>query len=242
MVIVLLFRENETFGKGEEPSFKATLRLSCFLPLVLLGGGRGDKSCFDAGAVRGLAREDSKHCLCRTFKINPSATGLETPSLLSSLSLSLSRLSSSFPLSPLCNVSAALWEYRQHLKARRRGWVLWQQLRLLLPRWDVTNTPFTSPAYPTLPHPPTPTSTHMDLPVCTSTQTPSRCPDEQLIMSLARVRSKQRLICQLPSRYLGSWLARRLAENHFVSSVITWLSRHFPTNRSSQRALQPDDH
>lgn len=49
--------------------------------LFLSGGGRGDKSCFDAGAVRGLAREDSKHRLCRTFKINPSATGLETPPL-----------------------------------------------------------------------------------------------------------------------------------------------------------------
>lgn len=53
--------------------------LSCFLPVFLLGGGRADKSCFDAGAVRGLAREDSKHCLCRTFKINPSATGLVPP-------------------------------------------------------------------------------------------------------------------------------------------------------------------
>lgn len=34
-----------------------------------LGGGVG----FGRG---GAAREDSKHCLCRTFKINPLATGL----------------------------------------------------------------------------------------------------------------------------------------------------------------------
>lgn len=29
------------------------LWFSCFLPFFLFGGGRADKSCFDAGAVRG---------------------------------------------------------------------------------------------------------------------------------------------------------------------------------------------
>lgn len=85
--------------------------LSCFLPLLLSGGGRGDKSCFDAAAVRGLAREDSKHCLCRTFKINPSATGLKPPLVslsLLSLPLSPSLFLPLFSLSSLCNVSAAL--------------------------------------------------------------------------------------------------------------------------------------
>ena len=65
---------------GRRTIILSNRRLSRFLPSSFCrGGGRGDKSCFDAGAVRGLAREDSKHRLCRTFKINPSATGLEDP-------------------------------------------------------------------------------------------------------------------------------------------------------------------
>lgn len=74
---VLLFGVNSAFGR--RTVILSSHCLSCFLPVFLLGGGRADKSCFDAGAVRGLAREDSKHCLCRTFKINPSATGLVPP-------------------------------------------------------------------------------------------------------------------------------------------------------------------
>lgn len=80
------------------------------------------------------------------------------------------------------------------------------------------------------PHHHPPTSTHIEFHTCTSTRPHSHRPDEQIIRPLARVRSRQWLICQLPSRYLCSWLARRLAENHFVSSVIAWLSHHLPNS------------
>lgn len=66
-------------------------------------------------------------------------------------------------------------------------------------------------------------------------------PDEQVIMSLACALSRQWLICQHPSRYLCSWLAARLVENHFVSSAIAWLSHHLPTNTDSQQILPPND-
>lgn len=81
------------------------------VPFFLLGGGRGDESCFDADAVRGLAREDSKHCLCRTFKINPSATGLTTPLVSLPLSLTLP-FPKPFFLSPLSVMCLLLSENR----------------------------------------------------------------------------------------------------------------------------------
>lgn len=80
---------------------------------------------------------------------------------------------------------------------------------------------------PFLRHPPT--STHIRFHTYTSTRSRSHRPDEQIIRPLAPVRSRQWLICRLPSRCLRSWLARRLAENHFVSSIIVWLSHHLPT-------------
>lgn len=104
--------------------------------------------------------------------------------------------------------------------------------------------------WPATPQPPptsmcTPTDIHTytsTFCIYTLTHTDSHHSDEQIIMSLAGVRSRQWLICQHPSRYLCSWLARRLAENHFVSSVIAWLSHHLPTNENTQQILLPDNH
>lgn len=79
------------WGQCEHLASEKNHHLTYFLlpPLSFcwMGEEGGYKSCFDTDAVRELAGEDSKHCLCRTFKINPSATGLDTP--FASLSPSL---------------------------------------------------------------------------------------------------------------------------------------------------------
>lgn len=84
------------------------------------------------------------------------------------------------------------------------------------------------------------TFTHTHLHSHSLSHTHIRLPDEQIIMSLASAHSRQWLICQHPSRYLCSWLPRRLVENHFLSTIIAWLSHHLPTKRISRQTLSND--
>jgi len=72
---------------------------------------------------------------------------------------------------------------------------------------------------------------------CSLRHTHSHHSDEQIIMSLACEISRHWPICQHPSRYLCSSLTTRSVENHFVSSVIAWLSHQSPANSYHQLIL-----